>query len=127
MYEAGPDTRALILIVEDEVLVRMSIADVLDDAGYKVIEAANADEALRVLAAVPEVQAVITDVEMPQGSMDGFALARKVRETRQGLGVLIASGRMAPAPGELPEGAYFVAKPVHPRTLVQLLKTLLNG
>jgi CheY-like chemotaxis protein len=118
--------RPLILVVEDEVLVRMTLADVLDDAGFKVIEAAHADEALRVLVAVPDVQAVVTDVEMPAGSINGFELARKVRKDWQDIGVLIASGRAAPKPGDLPEGAMFIGKPVHPGTLVQLIKSLLN-
>jgi CheY-like chemotaxis protein len=58
----------------------MTLADVLDDAGFKVIEAAHADEALRVLVAVPDIQAVVTDVEMPAGSINGFELARRVRK-----------------------------------------------
>jgi CheY-like chemotaxis protein len=127
MPEKKPDIRALILVVEDEALVRMMLVDVLDDAGFKVIEAAHADEALRILAAVPDVQVVVTDVEMPRGSINGFELARRVREDRQDIGVLIASGRMAPAPGDLPEGAYFAEKPVHPERLLELVRALLVG
>jgi CheY-like chemotaxis protein len=95
--------KAVVLVVEDEVLVRMMLADVLDEAGFRVIEAAHADEALSVLTALPEVQAVVTDVEMPGGSMNGFALAREVRTQRPDIGVLIASGRAAPNLGDLPE------------------------
>jgi CheY-like chemotaxis protein len=126
MPEKKPDIRALILVVEDEALVRMMLVDVLDDAGFKVMEAAHADEALRVLATVPDIQVVVTDVEMPLGSINGFELARRVRANRQDIGVLIASGRAAPQPGDLPEGAYFVGKPVRPETLVQLIRTLLR-
>jgi CheY-like chemotaxis protein len=99
MLEKKPDIRALILVVEDEALVRMMLVDVLDDAGFKVMEAAHADEALHILAAVPDVQVVVTDVEMPRGSINGFELARRVRNDRQDIGVLIASGRVAPYPG----------------------------
>jgi CheY-like chemotaxis protein len=120
-----PEIRALILVVEDEALVRMMLVDVLDDAGFKVMEAAHADEALRILAAVPDVQVVVTDVEMPRGSINGFELARKVRDDRQDIGVVIASGRVAPAPGDLPEGAYFVEKPVRPERLLELIRVLL--
>ena len=128
MPEPKPNVRPppLILLVEDEVLVRMTLADVLDEAGFKVIEAANADEALRVLAAVPDIQAVVTDVEMPRGSIDGFELARRVRTDRQEIGILIASGRAAPNQGDLPDGAVFVGKPVHPETLVRLIESLLG-
>jgi CheY-like chemotaxis protein len=61
----------------------MMLVDVLDDAGFKVMEAARADEALHVLATVPEVQVFVTDVEMPRGSVNGFELARRVRDDRQ--------------------------------------------
>jgi CheY-like chemotaxis protein len=104
----------------------MMLVDVLDDAGFKVMEAAHADEALHILAAVPGVQVVVTDVEMPRGSINGFELARRVREERQDIGVLVASGRVAPPPGDLPEGAYFVGKPVRPETLLELIRTLLR-
>jgi CheY-like chemotaxis protein len=126
MPDPLPKTRALILVVEDEALVRMTLVDVLEDAGFKVIEAVHADEALRVLKAVSDIQAVVTDVEMPRGSINGFELARRVRTERQEIGVLIASGRAAPKAGDLPDGALFIGKPVHPATLVQLLKTLLG-
>jgi CheY-like chemotaxis protein len=122
--QAPAAPRRTVLVVEDEVLVRMMLADVLDDAGFRVIEAANADEALRVLSAVPEVAAVVTDVEMPGGSINGFELARRIR-AEWNIGVLIASGRQAPRQGELPEGSHFVAKPVYPDTLVSLIRTLL--
>ncbi|HEX2552436.1 MAG TPA: response regulator [Microvirga sp.] len=121
--QAAP--RPTVLVVEDEVLVRMMLADVLDDAGFRVIEAANADEALRVLAAIPEIAAVVTDVEMPGGSLNGFELARRVRDEWR-IGVLIASGRQAPRQGELPDGSHFIAKPVYPETLVSLIRSLLQ-
>ncbi len=66
----GPDphARALVLVVEDEVLVRLTLVDVLEDAGFKVIEAAHADEALRVLSAVSGIHAAAsTDSNSPGG------------------------------------------------------------
>jgi CheY-like chemotaxis protein len=104
----------------------MTLVDVLEDAGFKVIEAVHADEALRVLKAVSGIDAVVTDVEMPRGSINGFELARRVRTDRQDIGVLIASGRAAPKPGDLPDGALFIGKPVHPETLVRLIERLLG-
>jgi len=121
-----PEPGPVILVVEDEALVRMTLVDVLEDAGFKVIEAAHADEALRVLKAVSGIQGMVTDVEMPRGSINGFELARQVRASRQEIGVLIASGRAAPKPGDLPDGALFIGKPIHPETLVKLIKTLLG-
>jgi CheY-like chemotaxis protein len=127
MPDPFPKARPLILVVEDEALVRMTLVDVLEDAGFKVIEVVHADEALRVLKAVSDIQALVTDVEMPRGSINGFELARRVRTERQEIGILIASGRAAPKVGDLPDGALFIGKPVHPETLVRLLKTLLGS
>jgi CheY-like chemotaxis protein len=126
MSSPDPKAQPLILVVEDEALVRMTLVDVLEDAGFTVIEAVHADEALRVLEAVHGVDAVVTDVEMPRGSLNGFELAQRVRLDRQDIGILIASGRAAPKVGELPEGALFIGKPVYPETLVRLLRSLLG-
>src|SRR5712671_256882 len=82
-------TLGTILVVEDEVIIRMVISAYLRDCGYKVVEAANADEAVIVLQN-PDitVEVVFSDIEMP-GSMDGFALARWVRANRPGLDVIL--------------------------------------
>src|SRR5437588_12045320 len=78
-----------VLVVEDEVLIRMVIAQYLRDCGYRVIEAASADEAVVVLRqAELRIDVVLSDVEMP-GSMDGFALARWVRQNREGIAVIL--------------------------------------
>ena len=88
--EAG-DGRAVVLVVEDEVLVRMVIADYLRDCGYAVIEAGNAQEAVALFLADVEVDVVFSDVQMP-GEMDGFGLARWVRQHRPGINVILTSG-----------------------------------
>lgn len=103
----------------------MMLVDSFEEAGFKVYEAAHADEALRVLQARDDIMVVVTDVEMPTGSMDGFELARRVHERIPSVGVLVASGRRAPAPGDLPEGMHFIAKPFHPDTVIQLVRSLM--
>jgi CheY-like chemotaxis protein len=88
--EAGNARARTILLVDDEVLTRMTIARQLRDCGYTVIEAANAEEALIVLGHRPvELHIVLTDIEMP-GSMDGFALANWVRQNLPELEVILA-------------------------------------
>jgi DNA-binding NtrC family response regulator len=85
-----PKAQEIVLVVEDDVLVRMPIAQYLRDCGYKVIEAANADEAIAVLSHEDTtVHAVFTDIEMP-GVVDGFGLAKWIRQHRPGLDVLLA-------------------------------------
>lgn len=68
----------VILIVEDEFLLRVDSAEVIESAGFEVIQAANADEAIAILIARPDIHVVFTDIQMP-GSMDGLKLARYVR------------------------------------------------
>jgi len=118
--------RAVVLVVEDEVLVRMMLADVLDEAGFRVVEAAHADEALRVLAARNDVETRVTDVEMPAGSMNGYRLAQQVKQAYPALQIVVVSGREGPGLGDLPDRAAFLAKPVHPETLVRLLRSLVS-
>lgn len=122
-----PQDAPSVLVVEDEALVRMTLVDVLDDAGFNVIEAIHADDALQALRSTPGIQAVVTDVEMPRGSINGFELARRVRADRWDIGILIVSGRVAPKQKELPEGALFIGKPVDPDTLVRLLNSVLHA
>jgi len=83
--------QAVILIVEDEALLRMSLADSLRDCGFLPIEACNADEAVEILEMDVEIDVVLTDVRMP-GNMDGFGLAKWIRENRPELPVFVASG-----------------------------------
>lgn len=80
-----------ILVVEDEALIRLSLRDTLEDCGFNVEEAANADDALKFLEGGGEPDLVFTDVRMP-GSMDGFGLADWLGKHRPGLPVFIASG-----------------------------------
>ncbi len=94
----------VVLVVEDEPLVRMFAVDLLEDDGFTVIEATNADEALALLRTRPDVQVLFTDVNMP-GSLDGLALARHVATSCPHLTVLIASGQATPRPNEVPKGA----------------------
>ncbi len=124
--ESTLNPRPLVLVVEDAAHVRMTMVDVLEDAGFQVIEAAHADQALRLLRAVSTIDAVVTDVEMPRGSINGLEMAQRVRTVCQDIGIVIASGRATPKQGELPDGALFIRKPVHPETLVQLVRSLLG-
>ncbi len=98
-----------VLIVEDEVLIRMLLADTLLDEGYEVIEAGNVLEAVAILGQ-RKIDAVVTDVDMP-GGLSGFDLAQMISDTLMNVPIIIASGRHRPRPDELPGAAIFVAKP----------------
>src|SRR5829696_6022675 len=85
------ESSAAVLVVDDEALLRMLASDVLEEAGFEVVEAASADAALVALQSHPEIRVVFTDVDMP-GSLDGLGLARVVQERWPGIGVLVVSG-----------------------------------
>jgi CheY-like chemotaxis protein len=124
---ALPHDLETILVVEDEVLVRMVICDYLRDCGYRVIEAAGADEAMLVLQQDdPAIDAVLSDVEMP-GAMDGFALAQWIRRHRPGLDVILVGNpqRAAQAAADLCERGPTLAKPYEPRAVVDRIRRLL--
>jgi CheY-like chemotaxis protein len=90
--DADPASRT-ILVVEDEVLIRLAIADFLRGSGFQVVEAANADEAVTILNTRLDVHLVFTDVQMP-GSMNGLDLARWTLEARPSMAVIVTSGRI---------------------------------
>lgn len=120
------DAPQIILVVEDEILVRMVIADYLRECGYRVIEAGNAAEALTVLQTSEPVDVVFSDVQMP-GEMDGFGLARWIRDNQPRVKVLLTSGnaRAAEVAGDLCGQGPLEAKPYHPQTVLDRIKRLL--
>ncbi|MDP9840639.1 CheY-like chemotaxis protein [Neorhizobium huautlense] len=98
-----------VLIVEDEPLIRMVLADTLLDEGYDVVEAGNVLEAVAALGQRP-IDAVVTDIDMP-GALSGLDLARMISTSHMNVPVIIASGRHRPGQEELPGDAVFVPKP----------------
>jgi CheY-like chemotaxis protein len=120
--EQEASTSYRVLIVEDEVLVRLMMAEELRSAGYDVIEAATADEALDALAHISGVSLVITDIRMP-GSMDGLRLARLVRTEYPATRILLTSGNF---PNVAIDHDGFFLKPYDPCKMIHHIKTLLD-
>jgi CheY-like chemotaxis protein len=120
-------TTETVLVVEDDVLIRLVIAGYLRDCGYRVIEAASAAEAITVLERDDSgVSVVFTDIEMP-GEMDGFALAQWLRRSRPSVEVVLAGtpARAAHAAGELCEQGPALAKPYEPQAVLERIRRLL--
>ncbi len=117
-----------VLVVDDEVLVRMVIAAYLRDCGYRVVEAASADEAMLVIEHDEEgaVGVVLSDVEMA-GEPDGFALAKWIRGRRPACEVILAgtAARAAEAAGDLCEHGPMLAKPYEPQAVLDRIRRLL--
>jgi two-component system, response regulator PdtaR len=116
--------RPVVLLVEDEPLVRMFGADVLEEAGYEVVEAADGDEALLMLEARSDVNVLFTDVNMP-GSLDGLGLARLVHERRPAIKLLIASGQVRLNDDEIPDSGRFLPKPYAPADILREVRNLI--
>jgi CheY-like chemotaxis protein len=110
-----------ILIVEDEPLVRLYAAETVADAGFEVIEAASADEAIRILESRSDIRVVFTDIHMP-GSMDGLKLAHAVRNRWPPIKIIVTSGRELTMEQCLPEGGRFFAKPYDPIQIRDVLR-----
>ena len=102
--------KQVVLIVEDEALIRMHAVDMVRDLGFEVIEAANADQAISLLESASEISVVFTDIQMP-GSMDGLRLVAVVRERWPPVALLVTSGQFRPQESDLPEDAHFLPKP----------------
>jgi len=115
--------RRTVVVVEDEILTRMTVAEELRGRGFNVVEARSADEAVCLLQSQVPVSLVITDVQLP-GSMDGIALARLLRQTRPELKVIIASGNVSFEPGGDIADAFF-PKPYALAKMVKCVEALL--
>jgi CheY-like chemotaxis protein len=119
---AVPGAKA-ILVVEDDFLVRLGISDELIASGFQVIQAASADEALRVLQGGIAIDLVLTDVRMP-GAFDGLELARRVRSTWPTLKVIMVSGDLQAVPTDGSVDMFF-AKPYSLAYVSDAVKQLL--
>jgi CheY-like chemotaxis protein len=121
--EAMQSETISVLVVEDEVLIRMGVVDDLEQAGFSVLEAGNTDEAMSILAAHPEVRAVFTDVELP-GTMNGLRLAATVHELWPPIRIIVTSGRIRVGMRDLPDEALFMPKPYNNDEIVSTLRGL---
>jgi CheY-like chemotaxis protein len=113
-----------VVVAEDEIVIRMMVVEVLMDAGFDVIEAGHAEEALSALQSRPmTIHLLFTDINMP-GPMSGLELAHHVQGAWPHIALLITSGNDKPLPGRLPTGSVFLAKPYAPAHVVTHARTL---
>jgi DNA-binding NtrC family response regulator len=113
-------SKPVVLVVEDEFIIRMNAVAMIDDAGYEVVEAIGADEAIAILEARPDIRVVFTDIEMP-GSMNGLKLVHYIRERWPPVVLIVASGCLTPKPDEMPTATVFLQKPYRERDLLNVL------
>jgi CheY-like chemotaxis protein len=123
MSSAYPARRPVVLIVEDELLIRIHAAQIIEEAEFDVVEASNADEAIAILEARPDISVLFTDIQMP-GSMDGLKLAAAVKGRWPPIKIVATSGLVNVRPDDLPEGGRFLPKPYDPVQLTATLREL---
>lgn len=113
-------SKPVVLVVEDEALLRMNAVDIVHQAGFEVLEASTADEAIDILEARDDIRVVFTDIQIP-GSMDGLKLARAVRGRWPPIQIIATSGRVKVSEHDLPQGGRFLPKPYTTHQVTQLL------
>jgi two-component system, response regulator PdtaR len=124
MGRAAPGHRPVVLVVEDEFLIRMDAIDIVEKAGFQAIAASDADEAIQILESRNDIRAVFTDVHMP-GSMDGMRLASVVRDRWPPVALIVSSGQMNIPDADLPSGGRFLRKPYEPAQIEAVLRELI--
>lgn len=114
---------ALVLVVDDDFLVRMNAVFLLEEAGFDTVQAGSADEAITLLEARSDIRVVFTDINMP-GSMDGLALAHAIRRRWPPVELVLTSGYERVQDEEMPERGLFLGKPYQPTELVRVVQSL---
>jgi CheY-like chemotaxis protein len=117
--------RPVVLVVEDEELIRLAAIDAVDEAGFDAVEARNADEAIALLERRPDIRLVFTDIHMP-GSMDGLKLAHFVKGRWPPIKIIATSGRALIGDNDLPEGGRFLPKPYTVTEVAGTLRELIR-
>ena len=121
MHSITPPIR--ILVVEDETFIRMDAVETLRAAGFDIIEAANADEAIQMLEHHSDIRLIFTDIDMP-GSMNGLKLAAAVRDRWPPVRIIATSGHFKVQASDLPADARFISKPYQPAQIIDAVREL---
>ncbi|WP_441234284.1 response regulator [Bradyrhizobium sp. 930_D9_N1_4] len=115
--------KPLVLVVEDEPLLRMNTVDLVEEAGFPTLEAANAKQAIKLLENRLDIKIILSDIEMPPG-MDGMALVAMVRRRWPPIAIILVSGHVDTTEVVIPEGGKFFTKPFRPAELVATLNRM---
>lgn len=114
-----------VLVVEDEMVLRMRAVDIVEDAGFTSVEAVNADEALAILESRSDIDLLLTDIQMP-GSMDGLKLAHAVHDRWPGIKIILVSGQVKPSDAERPADSRFFGKPLGVGQMIHELQAMVG-
>jgi two-component sensor histidine kinase/ActR/RegA family two-component response regulator len=114
-----------VLVVEDEMMLRMRAVDIVEDAGFIPIEAVSADEALAILESRSDIDLLFTDIQMP-GSMDGLKLAHAVHERWPSIKIILVSGKLTPTEAEKPLHSRFFGKPLEVKQMIAEMQEMIG-
>jgi CheY-like chemotaxis protein len=117
--------RAVVLIVEDEMLLRMRAVDMVEDAGFTSVEAVDADEAIAILEARSDIALLLTDIQMP-GTMDGLELAHTVQRRWPPIKIILVSGQLKLPEIDIPLDSRFFGKPLDAAEMVVHMRTMIG-
>lgn len=112
----------VVLVVEDEPMLRIAAVTMLEDAGFETVEAANSAEAIRILESRLDIRLVFTDIDMPNG-LDGLELATLIRDRWPPIDIVLTSGHVAPDVATLPARCVFYSKPYRARQVIEALES----
>jgi len=116
---------AIVLVVEDEMLLRMRAVDMVEDAGYTSVEAVDADEAVAILESRSDIALLFTDVQMP-GSMDGLKLAHTVHKRWPPIKIILVSGQLKLDTVEIPIDSRFFGKPLEAGEMIAQMQKMIG-
>jgi two-component sensor histidine kinase/CheY-like chemotaxis protein len=114
-----------VLVVEDEMVLRMRAVDIVEDAGFCPVEAVNADEAISILESRSDISLLFTDIQMP-GSMDGLKLAHAVHDRWPAIKIILVSGQVKPTEAEKPADSRFFGKPLGVEKMISELQAMVG-
>jgi CheY-like chemotaxis protein len=120
-----PVAPTIVLVVEDEMLLRMHAVDMVEDAGFTPIEAVDADEAVAILESRSDIALLFTDIQMP-GSMDGLRLAHAVHERWPPIKIILVSGQLQRANIDIPADSRFFGKPLGDKEMIAEMQDMIG-
>jgi two-component sensor histidine kinase len=115
-----------VLVVEDEMVLRLRAIDIVEDAGFTAIEAVNADDALTILESRSDISLLFTDIQMP-GTLDGLKLAHAVHKRWPAIKILLVSGQVRPTEAERPAESRFIGKPLETQEMVTEIQKMVGA
>ena len=120
------DQPPIVLVVEDEMVLRMRAVDIVEDAGFKALEAVNADEALSILESRSDISLLFSDIQMP-GTMDGLKLAQAVHHRWPSIKIILVSGQVKPTDDDKPADSRFFGKPIEVKQMIAELQNMVGA